>query len=315
MVVAVVAALGFVAPALAQWPTTCVELNDIVENHLGNRDNVGIYQRVFGGQAEQACQNDHRDDVRGVFAWAFDGPAAADSSPPTPTPEPTATPTPEPTPEPASIFLGACRVGQTLREGDSCTIDIPRINMGTNRFEIRNGSGCYGGICAGRSVNLNGFRASRSGSTWTIDSLPGTSGEPVATTRPTPVQEPVSITEFNRASLSTRLSMFEEGRIAKCQVGLVLPRDGFCIDPDAESIRPPNTVRFLAAHLSDGSGLVMGEAWVFGRSPGTITLIGTNVEFGWISGTVFQSRTSVDNGSITAEKQGVDWVITDVTGS
>jgi len=140
-------------------------------------------------------------------------------------------------------------------------------------------------------------------------------GEPVATTRPTPVQEPVSITEFNRASLLTRLSMFEEGRIAKCQVGLVLPRDGFCIDPDAESIRPPNTVRFLAAHLSDGSGLVMGEAWVFGRSPGTITLIGTNVEFGWISGTVFQSRTSVDNGSITAERQGENWVITDVTGS
>ena len=135
-------------------------------------------------------------------------------------------------------------------------------------------------------------------------------GEPVATTRPTPVQEPVSITEFNRASLSTRLSMFEEGRIAKCQVGLVLPRDGFCIDPDAESIRPPNTVRFLAAHLSDGSGLVMGEAWVFGRSPGTITLIGTNVEFGWISGSVYQSRSEVDLGSITAEKQGVDWVIT-----
>ena len=33
--------------ALAQWPTTCVELNDIVESHLGNTENVGIYQRVF----------------------------------------------------------------------------------------------------------------------------------------------------------------------------------------------------------------------------------------------------------------------------
>ena len=59
-------------PVLAQWPTTCVDLNDIVETHLGNHNNVGIYQRVFGDQAEQACQNDHRDDVRGVFAWAFD---------------------------------------------------------------------------------------------------------------------------------------------------------------------------------------------------------------------------------------------------
>ena len=59
--------------AAAQWPTTCVELNDIVEAHLGNDNNVGIYQRVFGAQAEQACRNDHRDDVRSVFAWAIGG--------------------------------------------------------------------------------------------------------------------------------------------------------------------------------------------------------------------------------------------------
>ena len=58
---------------MAQWPTTCVDLNDIVEAHLGNDGNVGIYQREFGDQAEQECQNDHRDDVRGVFAWAFGG--------------------------------------------------------------------------------------------------------------------------------------------------------------------------------------------------------------------------------------------------
>jgi len=60
------------SPALAQWPTTCVDLNDIVEAHLGNHGNVGIYQRTFGRQAEQSCQNDHRDDVRGVLAWAFE---------------------------------------------------------------------------------------------------------------------------------------------------------------------------------------------------------------------------------------------------
>ena len=75
--VAVVATLALVGPALAQWPTTCVDLNDIVEAHLGNDENVGIYQRVFFDQAEQGCQNDHRDDVRGVFAWAFDGAAEA----------------------------------------------------------------------------------------------------------------------------------------------------------------------------------------------------------------------------------------------
>ena len=72
VVLAAVVMASMAAPVDAQWPTTCVELYDIVEAHLGNDRNVGIYQRVFGGQAEQACQDDHRDDVRGVFAWAFD---------------------------------------------------------------------------------------------------------------------------------------------------------------------------------------------------------------------------------------------------
>ena len=56
------------------WPTTCVALNDIVEAHLGNYGNVGIYQRTFSNpaQAEQACRIDHRNDVRSTFAWAFD---------------------------------------------------------------------------------------------------------------------------------------------------------------------------------------------------------------------------------------------------
>ena len=58
-----------------QWPTTCVDLNDIVEAHLGNTGNVGVYQRTFGDGAEAACQNDHRNDVRSVFAWAIGGEA------------------------------------------------------------------------------------------------------------------------------------------------------------------------------------------------------------------------------------------------
>ncbi len=63
------------------WPTTCVELNDIVEGHLGNQGNVGIYQNTFGNQAEAACQNDHREDVRSVFAWAIGGATASASGP------------------------------------------------------------------------------------------------------------------------------------------------------------------------------------------------------------------------------------------
>ena len=64
----------------SQWPTTCIDLNDVVETHLGNHGNVGIYQRTFADQAETACQNDHRNDVRGVFAWAFDDAAQSAQS-------------------------------------------------------------------------------------------------------------------------------------------------------------------------------------------------------------------------------------------
>ena len=35
-------------PAHASWPTTCVELNDLVKYRLGNHGNIGIYERVFG---------------------------------------------------------------------------------------------------------------------------------------------------------------------------------------------------------------------------------------------------------------------------
>lgn len=76
------AALLTALPAHANWPTTCVELNDLVEYRLGNHHNVGIYERVFGDQAEQACRNDHRNDVRRVSTWARPGvPAPADATP------------------------------------------------------------------------------------------------------------------------------------------------------------------------------------------------------------------------------------------
>ena len=65
----------------AQWPTGCVELNDIAERHLGNHGNVSIYQRVFGEQAEAACRADHRTDVRTTFAWAFDTSQPASAAP------------------------------------------------------------------------------------------------------------------------------------------------------------------------------------------------------------------------------------------
>ncbi len=81
LVVALVASLAFASPALAQWPTACVDLNDIVEAHLGNHGNVGIYQRTFDAGAEAACQSDHRNDIRAVFAWAFDAESAGPIAP------------------------------------------------------------------------------------------------------------------------------------------------------------------------------------------------------------------------------------------
>ncbi|MDE2868706.1 MAG: hypothetical protein OXR64_04420 [Chloroflexota bacterium] len=73
VVIAVAAWLLTVAPALAIWPTTCVEANDAFEYAAGRLHNVGIYQRVYPDPvvAEAACQNDHRDDLRRAFAWAF----------------------------------------------------------------------------------------------------------------------------------------------------------------------------------------------------------------------------------------------------
>ena len=72
-----IATLAFVTLGVsitqAQWPTTCVELNDLAEAAVGNHQNVGLYQRAYGDQAEAQCQNDHRDDVRRTFAWALGG--------------------------------------------------------------------------------------------------------------------------------------------------------------------------------------------------------------------------------------------------
>ncbi len=72
LVLATTAVASTATSAAAQWPTGCVELNDIVEQHLGNVGNVGIYQRIHGDQAEAACRADHRADVQSTFAWAFE---------------------------------------------------------------------------------------------------------------------------------------------------------------------------------------------------------------------------------------------------
>ena len=71
-VLALAALLLASTPTFAQWPTTCVEFNDIVESVYGNYDNLGLYQKTYGDQAEQACRAEHRAGVRQAFRWLID---------------------------------------------------------------------------------------------------------------------------------------------------------------------------------------------------------------------------------------------------
>ena len=71
---------------------------------------------------------------------------------------------------------GDCVVGLVLSPGQFCTVDVPGISVGSNRFEVMSdGRGCYGGsLCAGNGLNLSGFRAARISGTdnWRIEALP-----------------------------------------------------------------------------------------------------------------------------------------------
>lgn len=77
--------------------------------------------------------------------------------------------------------------------------------------------------------------------------------------------------------------MFYNGRILRCRVGLVLPRDSLCIDPEATTL---SDVSFLVAHLPNGDGLVL--------QGGLRMQVGEDIRAGWI----------------TLEKRGTDRVIT-----
>ena len=77
----------------------------------------------------------------------------------------------------AAAQTDACRVGQELGPGEYCTVDIPGLDFGGNRFEVQSdGGACYGTSCFNRgTINLNGFRASPIAGTlrWRIDAVPG----------------------------------------------------------------------------------------------------------------------------------------------
>ncbi len=76
---------------------------------------------------------------------------------------------------------GPCPTFVTLEEGDFCTVTITSIDVGTDRFEVRNGEGCFGEICEDESTILDEFiaYANRDGS-WRITRAPSdtSSGSP-----------------------------------------------------------------------------------------------------------------------------------------
>ncbi len=86
-----------------------------------------------------------------------------------------------------------CVPGMRLEEGESCSVDIPGVGAGTGQFVVRNGSGCYGDICADDRLDLNGFFASVFGWLWSIDKVPDGSvpaQRSNVTATPSPAPEP-----------------------------------------------------------------------------------------------------------------------------
>lgn len=172
-------------PALAQWPTTCVELNDIVEADLGNSQNVGIYQRVFGDQAEQACRNDHRGDVQSTFAWALPTPAPAPASQPAPAPAPAPAPLPaSPAISEVTLMVASPFVFQdgTIWIGTAAGGVLRSTNTGANFQQVISGlpNLTINAILPSPNLNLDGVvlvatdagvaRSTNRGETWTVAS-------------------------------------------------------------------------------------------------------------------------------------------------
>lgn len=96
----------------------------------------------------------------------------------TATPTETSTAAPARTSDVDSITSGSteCAVGLILNPGDECTYDSLTIRIREDGAAVLDGD--IGGIGMGNTVmdapriNLNRFSASRSGATWTINSLP-----------------------------------------------------------------------------------------------------------------------------------------------
>ncbi len=227
-----------------------------------------------------------------------------DSAPATATEEPSAMEDPDPTP----MVVGDCRDGMSLQSGEGCRY------TGGGEFEpdvvlwVRpDGQICrVGGPVEQAGVTFDTLQLCSSGferddafesdiiarenadGSWTFhESAASASADRSSTPDSGSFRfmraDAVSLSEFDAAAEWEREIMFSQLQIARCEVGLVLPRDGFCIDDQASSLED---VAFLVAHLPDGDGLILQGG---GR---------------------FQAGGAVQLGWITFEREGADWVIT-----
>ena len=158
-----------------------------------NMDNLRLC--VSGGfERDDAFQSEIVASANADGSWTFyESRQSASLASATATPAPTGTRTPEPT-----VDDGVCRVGLQLNSSDQCSYEDFTIRIREDGAAVLDGN--IGGIRMGntvmnaQSINLNLFSATKSGSTWTIESLPGTSnaGSSAFTSTPTPTLTPVS---------------------------------------------------------------------------------------------------------------------------
>ena len=167
----------------------CREGGPAKQQILGATINVDSLRICSSGgfERDDAFQSEIVASANADGSWTFyESRLSASRARATTTPEPTETPEPTATPTPDSQGDSRCSAGIVMREGDYCTVSIPGVNVGTDRFEIRDGSGCYGNICSGTGMRLNDFIASKnSDGSWTIERVPGTMPRPTATPVPT----------------------------------------------------------------------------------------------------------------------------------
>ena len=173
---------------------------------------------------------------------------------PTPTPESTAMPTTTRRPAATPTSTAAptldspgdrrCRAEMVMREGDYCTVSIPRVNVGTERFEIRDGRGCYGNLCGGTGLTLNDFIAHKnSDESWTIERVPGitpsdtVSATATATPAPAATQVPATApTATPRPRSSPTATLTQSRENGECRSGLVVRPGESCTYPESSQV-------------------------------------------------------------------------------